>query len=109
MSLSLTELRQRLFKLADQVIDTGVPLVIERRGVLLRLVREESVPASGRLARMKQQSLVIGSPLEPHESPAAWSELVPAKVAEVVPKYRAKPPATVRSRKPPTTTKPGKL
>ena len=39
-TISLTELRQQLFKLADQVVDTGVPLVIERRGIRLRLVRE---------------------------------------------------------------------
>lgn len=92
MSISLTELRQRLFQLADQVIDTGVPLVIERRGVQLRLVREERAASSGRLGKLKPQSLVVGAPLSPEESPASWSELPPAMVAQSVPPYRAKAP-----------------
>ena len=31
MAVSLTELRQKLFKLADHVVDTGEPLIVERR------------------------------------------------------------------------------
>jgi len=74
MNVSLTELRQNLFKLADQVIDTGEPLEIERRGVRLLLVREPIAKATqGRLALLREQSLVVGAPLSPHESPAQWS------------------------------------
>jgi len=97
MSISLTELRQRLFQLADQVIDTGVPLVIERRGIQLRLVRVERV-SGGRLSKLTPQSLVVGDPLDPSESPATWSELPQAMVATSVPAYRAKPP----SKRPPS-------
>jgi hypothetical protein len=74
MAVSLTELRQKLFKLADHVVDTGEPLIVERRGVRLRLVRD--MPRNlkgGRLSRLKRQELVIGPPLDPHESPAEWS------------------------------------
>jgi antitoxin (DNA-binding transcriptional repressor) of toxin-antitoxin stability system len=75
MSVSLTELRQRLFQLADRVVDTGEPLIVTRRGVRLRLVREDAPATSlGRLARLKPQTLVLGAPLEPNESPAVWSE-----------------------------------
>ncbi|GMU42891.1 MAG: hypothetical protein IT479_09670 [Xanthomonadales bacterium] len=88
MSLSLTELRQQLFKLADQVIDSGVPLLIERRGVRLKLVRDDAPEAGGRLQRLKAQALVQGAPLAPDESPALWSEL-PAKVAQAAPGYAA--------------------
>jgi len=95
MSVSLTELRQQLFKLADQVVDTGVPLVIERRGVRLKLVRDDTPAASGRLQLLKPQSLVHGAPLRPDESPALWSELPTAKVADAAPAY-----ATQETRKP---------
>jgi hypothetical protein len=73
-TISLTELRQRLFQLADHVADTGEPLVIVRNGVRLKLVREDA-PAQGpgRLARLVKRSVVIGAPLDPHESPADWS------------------------------------
>ncbi|MGH8192748.1 MAG: hypothetical protein ACREP2_15050 [Rhodanobacteraceae bacterium] len=84
-SVTLTELRQRLFQLADHVIESGEPLVIERRGVRLRLVREDAAKdQGGRIARIKPraQSVVVGPPLDPHESPARWTGDALAKVAE---------------------------
>jgi hypothetical protein len=83
--ISITELRQNLFQLADQVIETGEPLLIDRGGVQLRLVRDDIVPGrAGRLARLKarRQSVVIGAPLDPQESPARWTDEVMPKVAE---------------------------
>jgi hypothetical protein len=86
-TISLTELRQRLFQLADHVADTGEPLVIVRNGVRLRLIREDAMPkAVGRLSRLVKRSIVIGAPLDPHESPAEWSGDI-AKVAETSPSY----------------------
>src|SRR5581483_3098235 len=73
MTFSLTELRQQLFQLADRVVETGEPLVIVRRGVRLRLVREDAAEPAGRLAKLKKQQAVVGPPLDPHESPAQWS------------------------------------
>jgi hypothetical protein len=101
-SVTLTELRQRLFQLADQVIESGEPLVIERRGVRLRLVREDAVDDKhGRLARIqpRKQSIVIGPPLDPHESPAQWSEQALPKMAETsAPEWPAKRKSGRRSR-----------
>ncbi|MBK7146708.1 MAG: type II toxin-antitoxin system Phd/YefM family antitoxin [Xanthomonadales bacterium] len=76
MELSLTELRQRLFELADRVLETGEAIIITRRGRKLRIVRDDeaSTPYS-RLAKLRLQELEIGPPLDPHESPARWSEL----------------------------------
>jgi hypothetical protein len=86
-TITLTELRQRLFQLADHVADTGEPLVIVRNGVRLRLIREDELPkAGGRLARLVQRSIVVGPPLDPHESPAKWTGDLP-KVAEAAAKY----------------------
>ena len=89
-TISLTELRQRLFQLADNVAETGEPLVIVRNGVRLRLVREDAIPeAPGRLSRLVKRSIVVGAPLDPHESPAEWSGDV-AKVAEPATTYAAR-------------------
>lgn len=100
MSVSLTELRQRLFTLADQVIDTGIPVIIERRGVRLRLVREEAAPAAmGRLQKLKAQTLVSGKPLDPGESPAQWSEFPLSNVAEQPADYPKASPRRPRGSK----------
>lgn len=97
-SISITELRQRLFQLADRVAETGEPLLIERRGVRLRLVRDDpdQEKQGGRLARLKERrrSIVVGPALDPHESPAQWSPAWP-KVAEPDARYTQR-----RSRKP---------
>ena len=98
MSVSLTELRQRLFQLADQVVDTGEPLLIERRGVRLRLVREDAQPGNaGRLARLVPQTAVIGLPLAPDESPALWNADLLSRVAEPEPAW-TRPAPTRRTR-----------
>ena len=83
--ISLTELRQRLFQLADHVADTGEPLVIVRNGVRLKLVREDA-------------SVVVGPPLDPRESPAEWSG-ESSKVAEPKAEYRAPARKRPRSRR----------
>lgn len=102
-SISITELRQRLFQLADRVVETGEPLLIERRGVRLRLVRDEesATKQGGRLARLKprKQSVVVGAPLDPHESPARWNETVLPAVAEPPSSTRPPKPALYKRRK----------
>lgn len=99
MTITLTELRQHLFKLADQVADTGEPLVIERRGVRLKLVREDAAPANtSRLKKLIEQPLVQGMPLLPGESPALWGEEDELRVAEDRAPYVV--PAPSRPRKP---------
>jgi hypothetical protein len=86
-TISLTELRQRLFQLADHVANTGEPLVIVRNGVRLRLIREDAVPqTAGRLSRLVKRSIVVGAPLDPHESPAEWAGEID-KVAEAASRY----------------------
>ncbi len=43
MTVTATELRQNIYKLLDSVLDSGVPLEIERNGRLLRVM-----PVDGR-------------------------------------------------------------
>lgn len=42
---TLTALRKNLFQLADQVLATGEPVIIERHGRRLALMAEPAVPA----------------------------------------------------------------
>jgi len=88
-TISLTELRQRLFQLADRVAETGEPLLIVRNGVRLRLVREDAEASGGRLAKLVKRSVVVGAPLDPHESPAEWTGDI-LRIAEKATKYVAR-------------------
>jgi hypothetical protein len=97
MTRSLTEVRQNLFQLADQVVDTGVPVEIERRGVRLRLVRVDAPASGGRLARLRLRQLVSGAALRPDESPAEWTGTgAPAAAEPAPPSY---PSATAAKRR----------
>src|SRR3954469_12441486 len=89
-TITLTELRQRLFQLAVHVAASGEPLIIMRNGVRLALVREDAAAqAPGRLARLVKRSVVVGAPLDPHESPAEWTGDI-ARVAEEMGEYVAR-------------------
>lgn len=57
--LTLTTLRHRLFEVADRVLETGVPVAIERRGKTLLLTPQA---AGSKLARLKRRKLVKGAP-----------------------------------------------
>jgi len=69
-SLSLTALRKRLFPVVDQVLETGIPVEIERKGRRLLIVPLEQ-PVS-KLSRLKKRNGIVGNP----------DELVDIKVAE---------------------------
>lgn len=56
--LTLTTLRHRLFEVADRVLETGVPVAIERRGRTLLLTPQA---AESKLARLKPRKLVRGA------------------------------------------------
>ena len=100
MSISLTELRQRLFQLADHVAETGEPLVVMRKGVRLRLVRDDDPPKSGgKLTRLKKQQAWIGPAPDPHYSPAEWSGESLAAVAEPAPAPYLPPAKPPRKRR----------
>lgn len=60
MPMSASELRQDIYRLLDEVLETGVPLEIERKGRLLRIV-----PADGhsKLARCEgRPGYITGDP-----------------------------------------------
>jgi len=60
-TVTLTALRQNIFQLADQVLETGEPVVIERNGRHLLLVAER--PKLD-IAKLPRRTLFKGAPEE---------------------------------------------
>jgi hypothetical protein len=67
--ISLTALRNNLFKIVDGVIKTGNPVVIERNGHRLKIVLEEK---TSKLKNLKPHDCIVGDP----------DELIQLKVTE---------------------------
>ena len=61
MALKPSKLRANIYRILDQVLATGVPVEIERRGKLLKIVPAE--PPS-KLARLEHRDCIIGDPLD---------------------------------------------
>ena len=60
MTISASQLRQDIYRLLDQVVATGVPLEIERKGKRLRIV---AVETGSKLDRIKgDPDAVVGDP-----------------------------------------------
>ena len=54
--ISLTELRQDIYNLIDEVISSGQPLRIERKGHLLTIVPESK---GAKLDRLKEHDIIL--------------------------------------------------
>ncbi len=58
-SLSLTSLRTKLFKVADHVIKTGIPVEIYRNGHVLKLILDKK---KSKLNNLKSRNCINGNP-----------------------------------------------
>jgi len=67
--ISLTSLRNNLFKIVDEVIQSGNPVELERKGHRLKIVLEEK---KSKLDNLKPNDCIVGNP----------DELIDLKVAE---------------------------
>jgi hypothetical protein len=67
--ISLTALRNNLFKIVDEVIKTGNPVELERKGHRLKIVMEAK---KSKLENLKPHDCIVGNP----------DELIDLKVAE---------------------------
>lgn len=61
MSMSLTALRQQLFKVVDQVIATGVPAEINRKGYIVKIVLDTK---KSKLENLVSHHCIVGDPEE---------------------------------------------
>ena len=59
MSLSASKLRQDIYRILDQVLETGVPVEIRRKGRTLKIVPDD--PPS-KLARLKKRDFLVDDP-----------------------------------------------
>ena len=60
MALTASKLRENVYRILDQVLETGVPVEIERRGRMLQIV---PVEPPDRLAKLETNpNLVVGDP-----------------------------------------------
>jgi hypothetical protein len=55
--MTLTKYRQNIFKLTDKVIETGIPLEIERNGVKVTITAEKK---KNKLDNLTKRDLVVG-------------------------------------------------
>jgi hypothetical protein len=70
--LSLTALRNNLFKVVDQIIKTGNPVEIERKGQRLKIVLEEK---KSKLDNLKPHDCIVGDPDDlVHLKVSEWHE-----------------------------------
>ena len=60
MAHSATDLRKNIYKILDKVLEDGVPIEIERKGRLLRIIPVDVKPATERAAPMPD--LIVGDP-----------------------------------------------
>lgn len=59
MAISGTKLRENIYQLLDQALETGESLEIKRKGRTLRIVPE---PRPSRLARLPRRPTIMGDP-----------------------------------------------
>lgn len=60
MAISASELRANIYRLLDEVVESGVPLEVERKGARLRIVPVEQ---GSKLDRIKgDPDLIVGDP-----------------------------------------------
>lgn len=57
MPITASKLRENVYKILDEAIETGKPVEVIRKGVVLKIVVER--PPS-KLARLKKRSLFVG-------------------------------------------------
>jgi prevent-host-death family protein len=60
MAISVTKLRANLYEIVDRVIETGVPVEIDRKGERIRLERAKPKSKLQKLA--KNPNIIVGDP-----------------------------------------------
>ena len=74
MPITASKLRENVYKILDEAIETGVPVEVVRKGVVLKIVLDQP---PGKLARLKKRSIFVGDPddIIGIDWSTEWSEL----------------------------------
>jgi hypothetical protein len=59
MKITASKLRENIYNILDEALETGVPVEVERKGRTLRIV-PESKPS--KLAKLKKRNCLVGDP-----------------------------------------------
>jgi prevent-host-death family protein len=72
-NVTASKLRENIYTILDQALDTGIPVEIVRNGRILRIVPDE--PPS-KLARLQPREIIVGDPedLVNMDWSGEWSE-----------------------------------
>ncbi|MGH7886168.1 MAG: type II toxin-antitoxin system Phd/YefM family antitoxin [Thermodesulfobacteriota bacterium] len=60
MKITATKLRQNIYKVLDQILETGVPVEIERKGEILKIISEKKVDILDNL--VEREDVINGDP-----------------------------------------------
>jgi hypothetical protein len=61
MAIKASALRENIYRILDEVLETGVPIEIERRGKILRIVPEET---RSKLDNLRPRPYLLSDPEE---------------------------------------------
>ena len=59
MPITASQLREDVYRILDGVIESGLPVEVQRKGVVLKIVPEKTV---SKLARLKKRNVFVGNP-----------------------------------------------
>jgi hypothetical protein len=59
MKYTATRLRQNLYQILDDIVDKGIPVEVERKGRILKIVPNEPVR---KLDNLKAHQTIVGKP-----------------------------------------------
>ena len=59
MKITASKLRQDVYNILDQALKTGVPVEVERKGRILKIVPEQK---PSKLANLKKRDYLVGDP-----------------------------------------------
>ena len=60
MRVTATKLRQNIYAILDEVLEKGIPVEVERKGQILKIVQEKKKDMWARLAALPE--IVVGDP-----------------------------------------------
>jgi prevent-host-death family protein len=59
MTITASKLRANIYRVLDEAVETGVPVEVVRRGIVLRIVPETR---PSKLSRLKKRTAFVGDP-----------------------------------------------
>jgi antitoxin (DNA-binding transcriptional repressor) of toxin-antitoxin stability system len=59
MAITASKLRSNIYRVLDEAVETGVPVEVVRKGIVLRIVPETRPP---KLSRLKKRTAFVGEP-----------------------------------------------